>query len=93
MPRLVVQNVCMSITTCAIRLADLAEAGAIATLSRDTIEAGLPWRWQPNDIIRFIRSARHNVIVAEEAGPAPALSPAPAAHADRKSTRLNSSHG
>ena len=60
------QNGCMSITTSAIRLADLAEADAIATLSRDTIEAGLPWRWQPNDIIRFIRSTRHNVIVAEE---------------------------
>ena len=81
MLRLVVQNDCMSITTCAIRLADLAEAEAIATLSRDTIEAGLPWRWQPNDIIRFIHSARHNVIVAEEAGPTPALTPAPAARA------------
>lgn len=57
----------MSITTAAIRLADLAEAESIATLSRDTIEAGLPWRWQPADIVRFIRSARHNVIVAEEA--------------------------
>ena len=66
------QNGHMSITTSAIRLADLAEADAIATLSRDTIEAGLPWRWQPNDIIRFIRSTRHNVIVAEEtAQPAP----------------------
>ena len=57
----------MSITTSAIRLAGLSEAEAIAKLSRDTIEAGLPWRWQPNDIIRFIRSARHNVIVAEDA--------------------------
>ena len=56
----------MSIVTSGIRLADLTEADAIATLSRDTIEAGLPWRWQPNDIIRFIRSTRHNVIVAEE---------------------------
>ena len=61
------QNACMSITTSSIRLAGLAEADAIAKLSRDTIEAGLPWRWQPNDIIRFIRSARHNVIVAEDA--------------------------
>ena len=64
----------MSIATSGIRLADLTEANAIATLSRDTIEAGLPWRWQPNAIIRFIRSTRHNVIVAEEAalpGPSP----------------------
>jgi [ribosomal protein S18]-alanine N-acetyltransferase len=59
----------MSITTSAIRLAALAEAESIATLSRDTIEAGLPWRWQPTDIVRFIRSGRHNVIVAEESAP------------------------
>lgn len=57
----------MSIATAGIRLADLAEAEAISHLSRDTIEAGLPWRWQPADIERFIRSTRHNVIIAEEA--------------------------
>ena len=56
----------MSIATAAIRLAGLDEASAIAHLSRDTIEAGLPWRWQPADIERFMRSTRHNVIVAEE---------------------------
>ena len=44
----------------------MAEAEAISHLSRDTIEAGLPWRWQPADIERFMRSTRHNVIVAEE---------------------------
>lgn len=48
-----------------IRFARLDEAAAIARLSRDTIEAGLPWRWQPPDIERFIRSGRHNVIVAQ----------------------------
>ena len=45
----------------------MAEAESISHLSRDTIEAGLPWRWQPADIERFMRSTRHNVIVAEEA--------------------------
>ena len=59
-------NICMSIATAGIRLAGLDEASAIAHLSRDTIEAGLPWRWQPADIERFMRSTRHNVIVAEE---------------------------
>ena len=59
-------NIRMSIATAGIRLAGLDEAEAIAHLSRDTIEAGLPWRWQPADIERFMRSTRHNVIVAEE---------------------------
>jgi ribosomal-protein-alanine N-acetyltransferase len=56
----------MSIATAGIRLAEMGEAEAISHLSRDTIEAGLPWRWQPADIERFMRSTRHNVIVAEE---------------------------
>ena len=56
----------MSIATAGIRLAEMAEAESISHLSRDTIEAGLPWRWQPADIERFMRSTRHNVIVAEE---------------------------
>ena len=59
-------NIRMSIATAGIRLAGLDETEAIAHLSRDTIEAGLPWRWQPADIERFMRSTRHNVIVAEE---------------------------
>lgn len=59
-------NIRMSIATAGIRLAGLDEASAIAHLSRDTIEAGLPWRWQPADIERFMHSTRHNVIVAEE---------------------------
>lgn len=59
-------NGCMSIATAGIRLASLDEALVIAHLSRDTIEAGLPWRWQPSDIERFMHSPRHNVIVAEE---------------------------
>jgi len=51
-----------------VRLACAADAGAIAVLSRDTIEAGLPWRWQEPEIARFIRSDRHNVIVSDAAG-------------------------
>ncbi len=49
-----------------IRLARPADAEAIAQLSRDTIEAGLPWRWQPREILRFIESERHNVIVSAD---------------------------
>jgi ribosomal-protein-alanine N-acetyltransferase len=52
-----------------IRLARPGDAEALALLSRDTIEAGLPWRWRPPRIAGFIGSERHNVIVAEtEAG-------------------------
>ena len=71
----------MSIATAGIRLAEMAEAESISHLSRDTIEAGLPWRWQPADIERFMRSTRHNVIVAEETSldtpPPDATSPDP----------------
>lgn len=48
-----------------IRLGIGADAIAIAELSRDTIEAGLPWRWRVPEIARFIASERHNVIVAD----------------------------
>jgi len=51
-----------------IRLARDDEALAIAEISRDTIEAGLPWRWRAPQIARFIESERHNVIVAEGGG-------------------------
>ncbi len=54
----------MDLSQATIRLARPAEAQAIALLSRDTIEAGLPWRWQAPEITRFIQSERHNVIVA-----------------------------
>lgn len=51
----------------AIRLARDEDAEAIARLSRDTIESGLPWRWRAPAIRDLIASARHNVIVAESA--------------------------
>ena len=54
----------MDLRQATIRLARPEEAQAIALLSRDTIEAGLPWRWQAAEITRFINSERHNVIVA-----------------------------
>jgi ribosomal-protein-alanine N-acetyltransferase len=54
----------MTTAAAQIRFARPDEAALIARLSRDTIEAGLPWRWQPPDIERFIGSRRHNVIVA-----------------------------
>lgn len=54
----------MDLRQATVRLARPDEAQAIALLSRDTIEAGLPWRWQAPEITRFIHSERHNVIVA-----------------------------
>ena len=55
----------MDVRQAGIRLARRAEADAIAELSRDSIEAELPWRWRAPEIARFIESDRHNVIVAE----------------------------
>ena len=60
----------MDLRQATIRLARADEAEAIAILSRDTIEAGLPWRWRAPEITRFIQSERHNVIVSPgDAGP------------------------
>jgi ribosomal-protein-alanine N-acetyltransferase len=47
-----------------LRLAQPAEATAIAGLSRDLIEYGLPWRWTPMRIAASIRAAEVNVLVA-----------------------------
>jgi len=48
-----------------IRLAGAADAPPLAALSRDTIELGLPWRYREPEMLRFMRSPRYNVIVAE----------------------------
>jgi ribosomal-protein-alanine N-acetyltransferase len=48
-----------------IRLALTEDAPALAAMSRDTIEAGLPWRYREPEMLRFMRSSRYNVIVAE----------------------------
>jgi [ribosomal protein S18]-alanine N-acetyltransferase len=47
----------------AVRLAVPADAAAIAALSRDTIEQGLPWGWRPERIVRAIRAPDTNVAV------------------------------
>ena len=47
-----------------LRLARPAEATAIAGLSRDLIEYGLPWRWTPMRVAASIRAAEVNVLVA-----------------------------
>jgi ribosomal-protein-alanine N-acetyltransferase len=47
-----------------LRLARLAEAAAIANLSRDLIEYGLQWRWTPARIAASIRAPDVNVLVA-----------------------------
>lgn len=50
------------------RLASLADAPAIAALSRDAIETGLPWTWRPERIAGAIRDADTNVVVAGPPG-------------------------
>lgn len=52
----------------AVRLATLADAVGIATMSRDTIEHGLPWTWQPPRVARAIRDPETNVVVVGEPG-------------------------
>ena len=56
----------MDLDVAPIRIARCADAPAMAQLSRDTIEAGLPWRWQAPAVLRLIESERHNAIVAEQ---------------------------
>ncbi len=43
------------------RLATADDADAIAALSRDLIEYGMPWRWRPERIRRAIKNADINV--------------------------------
>src|SRR4051812_10943078 len=47
----------------AIRFATLADAGAIARMSRDLIEHGLPWSWTPERVGRSIGNPETNVVV------------------------------
>jgi ribosomal-protein-alanine N-acetyltransferase len=51
-----------------VRLATLADAAAIAALSRDEIERGLPWTWQPPRVRHAIRDPDTNVIVVGPPG-------------------------
>lgn len=58
----------MTISGLILRLAGLADANAIATLSRDLIEYGLVWRWIPMRVAASIRAANVNVLVATKNG-------------------------
>lgn len=50
--------------TVALRLASSADAQSIAELSRDAIEHGLGWSWQPARVAACIAHPETNVIVA-----------------------------
>lgn len=49
----------------AVRFATLADALAIAELSRDAIEYGLPWSWKVGRVRRAIEAADTNVVVVD----------------------------
>jgi ribosomal protein S18 acetylase RimI-like enzyme len=49
-----------------VRLATRADAAAIAGLSRDEIERGLPWSWTENRVLAAIRNPDTNVVVVGE---------------------------
>ena len=56
------------LTHLAIRFATSADAPAIAALSRDEIETGLPWTWREARVRRAIAEPDTNVIVAGPPG-------------------------
>lgn len=58
------------LTDTLVRLAVPADAPAIAAMSREYIEHGLPWTWRPERVARAIRGANTNVAVV---GPPDAL--------------------
>jgi len=49
-----------------VQLARRGDATAIAALSRDAIEHGLPWRWTPVRVMRAIAHPDSNVAVVRE---------------------------
>ena len=51
-----------------IRMAQRADAPAIARMSRDLIERGLGWSWTAPRVLRSVLDAHSNVIVAPAAG-------------------------
>jgi ribosomal-protein-alanine N-acetyltransferase len=51
-----------------VRLARPDDAVAIAAMSRDLIERGLPWNWRPRRVLEAIRSPATNVAVASVDG-------------------------
>jgi ribosomal-protein-alanine N-acetyltransferase len=50
-----------------VRFARVADAPAIARMSRHCIEHGLPWSWRPDRVARAIGDADTNVIVVGDA--------------------------
>ena len=55
-------------TTTTVRLATLADAAAIAAMSRDYIEQGLGWSWTVSRVEAAIRDRDTNVAVVGEPG-------------------------
>ena len=51
-----------------VRLALAADAPAIAAMSREAIEHGLPWSWRPERVAGAIRDPETNVAVIGEPG-------------------------
>jgi ribosomal-protein-alanine N-acetyltransferase len=51
-----------------LRLAAPADAEPIATMSRELIEAGLPWSWTPERVARNLRHPETLVLTARDAG-------------------------
>ena len=49
-----------------VRIAGAADAAAIAAMSRDYIEYGLPWGWTEARVTRSIRDPDSNVVVVAE---------------------------
>lgn len=58
----------MESSALALRLADESDARAIATMSRDHIEEGLGWKYDPPRIVRAIRDPDCVVLVACDRG-------------------------
>lgn len=55
---------CVKPQTLSVRLATRDDAAAIAAMSRDEIERGLPWSWTETRVARAIADPETNVIVA-----------------------------
>ncbi len=53
--------------TLALGLAQPQEAERIARMSRELIEAGLPWSWTPARVLRHIQDRHSSVVVARSA--------------------------
>ena len=54
----------MLVPESALALARIADAAAIARLSRTLIETGLPWSWVPRRVAASVRQPETNVLVA-----------------------------